>query len=72
MYMKTSETFPLAGEGAYARIDIPANTMFAVYGGHVMSKKEIDELSLRQNEEFDARGLPKDSMERYDAWKYRY
>ena len=71
MYMKTSETFPLAGEGAHARVDIPANTVFAVYGGHVMSSAEIQQLSERQKEEFDARGIPEDSLERYDAWKYR-
>ena len=41
-------------EGCFAKRLIPKDTVFALYGGHVLSKQEQEELMSRQGNEIDA------------------
>ena len=70
--IRPSTKNPEAGEGMFAEMDIPANTLVTLYNGHVLSSREMEELREKQMDEFSARGLAPDDPERYGAFKYRY
>lgn len=72
LYLKPSKEYPLAGEGAHAKIDVPAFTPFSLYGGHIMTQRELGERKNKQVEDLKARGLSMRDPEGYDTWKYRH
>ena len=40
MYLKNSNIFPGAGEGAFATRDVPADTIFSPYGGMLYNQEQ--------------------------------
>ena len=38
--LRTSERYPEAGEGAFAKVDIPPEVFFVVYGGFIYTSAE--------------------------------
>lgn len=72
LYLKPSEEYPMAGEGSYAKVDVPAHTPFALYGGHIMTPAEMEERKVQQSKDLQERGLSMRDPEAYDTWKYRH
>ena len=71
MELKISEKFPAAGEGAYARTDVPGNTIYSLYGGLVFTRDEftkykegLDKIAFENN-------WNSTSPEQLATWKYR-
>ena len=54
LYLKTSEKYPAAGEGAFAREDIPAGTVFSLFGGRVLTKEEGKKLKAEEFKRYQA------------------
>ena len=61
------------GEGAFATRDLPANTIYANYGGFLHTKYE-DNLYLtpRLHEKIRANNWTKDNLDYEKEWTYRY
>ncbi len=45
-----SPTFPEAGEGSFAKVDIPTGTTYVLYGGNLWGADRAKELLARDNE----------------------
>ena len=67
--LKSSEEFGNAGEGAYAAEDVPADTVFVLYGGHILTTAEMDGLTKRQSKELE--DAAPDDPRRQANWMYR-
>ena len=39
--MSTSKEFPDSGDSGFAKVEIPENTNFALYSGHVIEKEKF-------------------------------
>ncbi len=67
-----SAEFPLAGEGAHARVDVPPNTVFSVYSGFLWTAEVRKEEMERIQRELEERNIT-DNLhpEKIAAWKYR-
>ena len=46
LYLKQSDVFPDAGEGAFAKRNVPANTIYSLYSGKLYHSKEIKTLEM--------------------------
>ena len=68
VYLKNSDTYPLAGEGAYATRDVPENTVFVIYGGRFYQTREEASILDKKNRE---EGEMLDRHGKYEQWKYK-
>ena len=72
MDLRISEKYPAAGEGAFAKEDVPAMTIFSLYGGLVLTKEEADEMKVETDKVHRAKKLTVRDPEFIESWKYRY
>ena len=71
MDLRISEKYPAAGEGAFAKEDVPAMTIFSLYGGLILSKDEADRMKAEKSKVHMAKKLTVRDPEVIDDWKYR-
>jgi hypothetical protein len=71
MLLKTSDRYPAAGEGAFAKEDIPAFTVFSLYGGRILNKEEMDNLKAEEVKIIKANQWTATHPQAIDFWKYR-
>ena len=71
MLLKTSERYPAAGEGAFAKEDVPAFTVFSLYGGRILTKDEMDKLRAEEFELYKTNQWTAAHPEVISNWKYR-
>ena len=67
--LKQSETYPEAGEGSFAKVDIPAHTIYVLYSAFRLTKDEFDQFQKEQKEKFEKEKFTEQQI--YDSWKYR-
>jgi hypothetical protein len=72
MELKISEKYPSAGEGAYARVDIPANTIYSLYSGHIFPKDEFEKFKAEQDKKAKENNWTATTPEHVATWKYRF
>ena len=72
MDLRISEKYPAAGEGAFAKEDVPAMTIYSLYGGLVLTKDEADEMKGERDKVHRANKRTVRDPEVIDDWKYRY
>ena len=71
VYLKDSDTFISANEGAYATRDIPIDIYYVIYGGRLYNKEETD-ISLEEfNKKAEANRWMKDNPAAEAEWMYR-
>ena len=71
MYLKNSNIFPGAGEGAFATRDVPADTIFSPYGGMLYSKEQFKILDEKQYKSILENGWKPDNEQTIALRKYR-
>ena len=71
MDLKTSEKYPAAGEGAFAKEDVPAMTIFSLYGGLISTKDEAAKKKVEREKVYKAKNLSDRDPQVTDDWKYR-
>ena len=71
LYLKTSEKYPAAGEGAFAREDIPACTVFSLFGGRVLTKDEGNKLKAEEFKRYQANQWTMAHPQVISDWMYR-
>ena len=72
VYLDRSAQFPLAGEGLFAREDIPPDTVFVLYGGHILTDAEMKDF-LKEEQEANRRANISGTDPAATAkWKYRH
>jgi len=69
--LRDSESFPLAGEGVVAKVDIPAETIFCHYSAHVLTSTQINKLRKDLVIYFKENNKTFDDQEVEDSWMYR-
>ena len=57
VYLKDSLEYPLAGEGAHAKTDVPPFTPYCLYSGHIMTPSQMEERRQEQVKDLAAQGL---------------
>ena len=72
MYLKNSNIFPGAGEGAFATRDVPADTIFSPYGGMLYTWKQREILDEKHNKTRLENGWNDDDEKSVALYKYRY
>ena len=71
VYLKNSDSFISAGEGAYATRDIPKDIYYVLYGGRLYNKEEGDIVSKEINKKVEANRWMKDEPALEAEWMYR-
>ena len=71
VYLKDSDSFISAGEGAYATRDIPKDIYYVLYGGRLYNKEEADILKRETKEKAKTNCWMKDDPASEAEWKYR-
>ena len=71
MLLKTSDRYPAAGEGAFAKEHVPAFTVFSLYGGRILTKDEMDKLRAEEVELYKANQWTAAHPQVIANWKYR-
>ena len=74
-YVETGESklFPIAGEGLFAKIDIPKDTTFVLYNGQLYNKADGEQMKFNQNKTLAKNGIADPHHpEAIAAWKYRH
>jgi hypothetical protein len=69
--LRDSESFPLAGEGAIAKVDIPAETIFCHFSGLLLTSAQLDKQKRDLVAYMKENNLTLDHKEVEDTWKYR-
>jgi len=46
--LKVSEKYPEAGEGAFAKTEVPKSTIYALYSGHIYTRGQCYKHFLHQ------------------------
>ena len=67
-----SMEFPSAGEGLFAREDIPPDTVFVLYGGHILNKVEMDNFRKEESEANRRDNISASDPVGSAKWKYRH
>ena len=70
--MKDSNTFDTAGEGAFAAMDIPASTVFVLYGGMLYNSEQNKILQKKLESMKVNHGWGWDHPEAVAQWKYKH
>ena len=68
--VKVSEKYPLAGEGAFARHEVPPRTIYSLYGGKIYSEESYGEFKTQAMNEFRQRRLKIHQVTEF--WKYKH
>ena len=71
VYLKDSDSFISAGEGAYATRDIPKDIYYVIYGGRLYNKEEADILNAELIKKAEANRWMKDEPAFEAEWMYR-
>ena len=71
VYLKDSDSFISAGEGAYATRDISKDIYYVIYGGRLYNKEEADIVSKEINKKAEANRWMKDNPDLEAEWMYR-
>ena len=69
--LKNSEKTPEAGEGSFAKEDIPANTLICLYGGLILNKTELDDYMQERHQFYFEKQWSSNHPQVLDDWKYR-
>ena len=72
VYIKDSDVFDMAGEGAHATRDISANIIYVLYGGYMYNKEQRLILQQRKWEKYKINHWMKDNPKFEAQWNYRY
>ena len=72
LYLKDSNTFDTAGEGAFAAMDIPASTVFVLYGGMLYNSEQNKILQKKLESMKVNHGWGWDHPEAVAQWKYKH
>eukprot|EP00095_Tigriopus_kingsejongensis_P003382 maker-scaffold153_size302544-snap-gene-2.26 protein:Tk03382 transcript:maker-scaffold153_size302544-snap-gene-2.26-mRNA-1 annotation:"hypothetical protein BRAFLDRAFT_120570" len=73
VYLSQSHEFDIAGEGAFAKEDVPKSTVFVLYGGHILDNEDNQNLQQAQSEELRSLGIEDSKHPSALAnWKYRH
>ena len=72
LYLKESDTFDKAGEGAFAAMDIPASTVFVLYGGMLYNEEQNQILGQKLKSLNEKHGWSPDDPEAEAQWKYKH
>ena len=70
--LDSSMEFPSAGEGLFAREDIPPDTVFALYGGHILDKVEMENFRKEESEANRRGNISASDPVGSAKWKYRH
>ena len=71
VYINDSDTFDLAGEGAYATRDISAKIAYVLFGGYLYNKEQNEILEQRNKEIYETNYWIKDHPKYEAQWKYK-
>ena len=69
--LKNSEKTPEAGEGSFAKEDIPDNTLICLYGGLILNKTELDDYMQERHQFYFEKQWSSNHPQVLDDWKYR-
>ena len=69
--LKNSDFFENAGEGAFAKMDVPTDTVFALYGGLLFDKEESEIFSNTFSDKIEKYHWTFDDPDYEAEWKYR-
>ena len=72
IYLRTSEEFPDAEEGIFARHLIPANTIFSLFSGKMYSVTRFQEIKAEIRRDFRQRKLKMSDPEFLSITKFRF
>ena len=62
----------LTGQGAFAKVDIKAGTLFSLFGGMILNEEQRIQLDKELNELEMKNGWMGGHPETGNSWKYRY
>ena len=71
VYLKNSDTYPSASEGAYATRDVPENTVVVIYGGMLYNNEQTQILTNRTNTFLKEKNNDIDDKEYEALWMYK-
>jgi len=71
IHLKVSEKYPEAGEGAFAKENVPKNVFYAVYGGRLYNKEEYKTFNSLRMKSLRERNIRRSDPEIQDIFKYR-
>ncbi len=71
VYLKDSIRFPAAGKATFAKRDVPANTVFVLYGGRLLTEDQDKILRAEQGQLMREKGH-RDHPDVVAKWKYKY
>jgi hypothetical protein len=71
VHLMDSKMYALAGEGAHATRDIPANTVYVLYGGYILTKEQNQIFSDKTNELMAKNNWDVDHPDYVARWKYK-
>ena len=71
VYLKNSDTYPSASEGAYATRDVPENTVVVIYGGMLYNNEQTQILTNRTNKFLKEKNNNIDNKEYEALWMYK-
>jgi hypothetical protein len=73
VHLKPSEDLDNAGEGAFAKFDVPSETTFSLYSGRILNDTELTNLQSRQKAELKEKNLTNIQLDAalQDLYKYR-
>ena len=63
---------PLAGEGLFAREDIPPDTVFVLYSGHILNSVEMENFKQEETKANRRDNISADDPIGIAKWKYRH
>ena len=63
---------PSAGEGLFAREDIPPDTVFVLYSGHILTSVEMDNFRKEEREANRRDNIGANEATGMAKWKYRH
>ena len=69
--MRESDTFDTAGEGSYAAMNVPENTVYVLYGGMLYNQVQNEILGARLKEKRLEHGWKSDDPEAVKLWMYK-
>ena len=70
MYLKHSDVFSDAGEGAFANRNVPANTIYSLYSGMLYPSEEIKSFKMENKLSLDNE-WNEDELKNNSQWMYK-
>ncbi len=69
--LKNSEKYPKAGEATFATKDVPANTVFVLYGGMLLTNDQFQDFRDSLAKQFKDKEWHRDHPDATALWMYR-